>query len=292
MDFISNNNKAMIWGLLQDSNIFEGIENEKYNLIQKTFEDTISEIHKNNNGVPLLEKNKMAMNELIININKNKNKNKNKITSRNENPLEMIYTATDLQNHRTNELTIKLKEQQDSMNLLMNPEKPQDVNFSDTSLGDDKPIGDEMDRLIAERMSSRERELELPPVTKEAEKWLNTNANNNNNNNSIPLDKPIDDRVSLSSSTTQSQLIDNKKVSFHENILDNNRQTIENKQNTTTSIFSKLKRKQNITSTDSVLQSTNDMNIEYTLKIIKENQEQLKNTCNQILELLQHKKIA
>ena len=31
------------------------------------------------------------------------------------------------------------------------------------------------------------------------------------------------------------------------------------------------------------------MNIEYTLKIIKENQEQLKNTCNQILELLQHK---
>ncbi len=177
MDFISNNNKAMIWGLLQDSNIFEGIENEKYNLIQKTFEDTISEIHKNNNGVPLLEKNKMAMNELIININKNKNK----ITSRNENPLEMIYTATDLQNHRTNELTIKLKEQQDSMNLLMNPEKPQDVNFSDTSLGDDKPIGDEMDRLIAERMSSRERELELPPVTKEAEKWLNTNANNNNN---------------------------------------------------------------------------------------------------------------
>jgi len=282
----------MIWGLLQDSNIFEGIENEKYNLIQKTFEDTISEIHKNNNGVPLLEKNKMAMNELIININKNKNKNKNKITSRNENPLEMIYTATDLQNHRTNELTIKLKEQQDSMNLLMNPEKPQDVNFSDTSLGDDKPIGDEMDRLIAERMSSRERELELPPVTKEAEKWLNTNANNNNNNNSIPLDKPIDDRVSLSSSTTQSQLIDNKKVSFHENILDNNRQTIENKQNTTTSIFSKLKRKQNITSTDSVLQSTNDMNIEYTLKIIKENQEQLKNTCNQILELLQHKKIA
>ena len=244
MDFISNNNKAMIWGLLQDSNIFEGIENEKYNLIQKTFEDTISEIHKNNNGVPLLEKNKMAMNELIININKNKNK----ITSRNENPLEMIYTATDLQNHRTNELTIKLKEQQDSMNLLMNPEKPQDVNFSDTSLGDDKPIGDEMDRLIAERMSSRERELELPPVTKEAEKWLNTNANNNNNNNnnnnSIPLDKPIDGPVSLSSSTTQSQLIDNKKVSFHENILDNNRQTMENKQNTTTSIFSKLKRKQ------------------------------------------------
>ena len=272
MDFISNNNKAMIWGLLQDSNIFEGIENEKYNLIQKTFEDTISEIHKNHNSVPLLEKNKMAMNELITNINRKKT------TSRNEKPLEMIYTATDLQNQRTSELTIKLKEQQNSMNSLMNPEKPKDVNFSDTSLGDDKPIGDEMDRLIAERMSSRERELELPPMTKEAEQWLNTNTNTN-----TTLDESINVPVSLSPSTTQSQLMNNKKVSFHENKLDNNTPNTP-----TTGIFSKLKRKTDITTST----STNTMNVEFTLKIIKENQEQLKNTCNQILELLQHKNIA
>ena len=56
MDFISNNNKAMIWGLLQDSKIFEGIGNEKYNLIQKTFEETIHEIHRSGTNIPLLEK--------------------------------------------------------------------------------------------------------------------------------------------------------------------------------------------------------------------------------------------
>jgi hypothetical protein len=77
--------------------------------------------------------------------------------------------------------------------------------------------------------------------------------------------------------------MNNKKVSFHENKLDNNTPNTP-----TTGIFSKLKRKTDITTST----STNTMNVEFTLKIIKENQEQLKNTCNQILELLQHKNIA
>lgn len=193
MDFISNNNKAMIWGLLQDSNIFEGIGNEKYNLIQKTFEETIHEIHRSGTNIPLLEKNKMAMNELITKINKERNNNRpnnsniNSNNNHSEKPLEMIYTASDLQNQRANEMSLKLKEQQDSMNTLMNPSKPKDVNFSDTSLADDKPIGEEMDKLIAERMASRERELEVPPITKETEQWLNTNKDTASTTNSTSI---------------------------------------------------------------------------------------------------------
>ena len=170
MEFISNKNKAMIWGLLQDSNIFEGIENEKYNKIQHTFEETINAIHRSNVNAPLLDKNKMAMNELLGKINNEKNRQvKVKVKDIPEKPMEMIYRSSDLQNKRASELTIKLKEQQDSMTSLLNPAKPVDVNFSDNSVDEDKPIGDEMDRLISERLASRERELEIPSMTKEAE---------------------------------------------------------------------------------------------------------------------------
>ena len=290
MDFISNNNKAMIWGLLQDSKIFEGIGNEKYNLIQKTFEETIHEIHRSGTNIPLLEKNKMAMNELITKINKERNNNRpnnSNINSNNNNhsekPLEMIYTASDLQNQRANEMSLKLKEQQDSMNTLMNPSKPKDVNFSDTSLADDKPIGEEMDKLIAERMASRERELEVPPITKETEQWLNTNkdtaSTTNSTSTSIHRESIPEKKVSFDSTTP----MDNMLLKAVTNTPDINTNTSIN--TSTNSIFSKLKRK-----TDNIV--TDNSNIVDELKIIKETQEQLKNTCNQILEILQNKNIA
>ncbi len=47
-DFVNNSNKGMLWGLLQESNIFDGIENEKFTKIQEIFEDTIRSIHINN----------------------------------------------------------------------------------------------------------------------------------------------------------------------------------------------------------------------------------------------------
>ena len=293
MDFISNNNKAMVWGLLQDSNAFEGIENEKYNLIQKTFEETIHQIHRSGTNIPLLEKNKMAMNELITKINKERNNNRPNNNSNNNNhiekPLEMIYTASDLQNQRANEMSLKLKEQQDSMNTLMNPTKPKDVNFSDTSLGDDKPIGDEMDKLIAERMASRERELEVPPITKETEQWLNTNT----------------DTVSISKEPVLEKKVSFDSIPILDTIGDNQVTNILPKSATKTivdSIFSKLKRKNdnkdnkdsnNTTRNDSnTMSAGNNSNIVDELKIIRETQEQLKNTCNQILEILQNKNIA
>ena len=58
MEFISNNNKGLIWGLLQESNIFDGIENENFARIQTLFEDTISNVHRSNTNLSLLEKNR------------------------------------------------------------------------------------------------------------------------------------------------------------------------------------------------------------------------------------------
>ena len=167
MEFISNNNKGLIWGLLQESNIFDGIENENFARIQTLFEDTISNVHRSNTNLSLLEKNKLTMNTLIKKINDEKSKPKKSI--------QMVYRAEDIQNKREQEFNVKLKEQQDNLNKMINPTKPKAMSFSDETSNEDKPIGDDMDRLIAERLATRERELEIPQITKETEQWLNNN---------------------------------------------------------------------------------------------------------------------
>ena len=172
MNFTSTDNKGMLWSLLQESNIFVGIENEKFANIQSLFEDTIKNIHLNNTSASLLEKNKLTVETMILKINNEKSKPKKTI--------QVVYKAEDFQNKRTEDFNMKLKRQQESMNSLMNPTKPKEVTFSDEVDADDKPIGDEMDRLIAERLASRERELEIPSMTKETEAWLNTTNTSTN----------------------------------------------------------------------------------------------------------------
>ena len=44
-NFTSSENKGMIWSLLQESNIFVGIENDKFTNIQSIFENTIKNKH-------------------------------------------------------------------------------------------------------------------------------------------------------------------------------------------------------------------------------------------------------
>ena len=281
-DFVNNSNKGMLWGLLQESNIFDGIENEKFTKIQEIFEDTIRSIHINNTKLSLLEKNKLTVETLISKINEDKKKTPKTI--------QVIYKAEDLQTKRTEEFNIKLKQQQDSMNSMMNVSKPKEVSFSDETDGDDKPIGDEMDRLIAERLASRERELEIPSMTKETEEWLN-NSNNSKNSVEVKYEKKVSFNKFTENNTTNTL--------YNSNISD-----IDNtKQN---SIFNKLKRKTNeiqtnipdtiiipdtITIPDTIHTDQERItNIEYEIKSIKENQEKILTVCSKILSILDENK--
>ena len=172
-DYISNDNKGMLWGILQENNIFSNINNDKFNNIQTIFENTIQHIHKTNINIPLslMEINKITIENLITEINKEKNKQS--VPSN----IQVIYKSEDLQKQRESNFNLKLKEQQDSLNTLMNPKIPQEPNFNDVNTHEDRPIGSEMDKLIAERMANRERELEVPKMSKEAENWVNNSQN-------------------------------------------------------------------------------------------------------------------
>jgi hypothetical protein len=263
MEFISNNNKGMIWGLLQENNIFDGLETDKFDRIRTMFDDTIASININNKLMTLLEKNKLAMDILINKIKDEKTKPNNSI--------QMVYKAEDIQNRRNQDFNMKLKKQQNDMNLMMNPAKPKEVRFSDENSIDDKPIGDEMDRLIAERLATRERELEFPVITPETEQWLNNNheVKIHVDNKTVPLNE-------------------NKAIELYAETLKDN--VSEN------SIFNKLKRKIEVTTNREIQYETSTesnstlLHIEQEISILRENQDKIMNMCSQILEILQNNK--
>ena len=39
MDFLDKDNKALLWGILQENNAFNGLSNDKFSDIQKQFEN-------------------------------------------------------------------------------------------------------------------------------------------------------------------------------------------------------------------------------------------------------------
>ena len=207
-EYVSNDNKGLLWGILQESNIFHGIRSEKFSEIKSIFENTIHNIHSGNPRKSIMEKNKMTIEELINRINEVKKVNEPKI--------KVIYKAEDIQLERANELNSKLKKYQDDMGNIGNVKKPEEINFSDKDWNiDDKPIGDEMDRLISEKMASRERELEIPAVTSDAERWI-TNGREN---------------------------IEKKKVSFVKDNIDSSPQNNTSGDKVVDNIFNILKRK-------------------------------------------------
>ena len=83
-----------------------------------------------------------------------------------------------MKNEQSDKLNIAYNEQKTNLDMMINPKKPKDINFTDKPDSDiDTPIGDDMDRLIAERMKTREKELDIPNRSEEAKQWVNYNNN-------------------------------------------------------------------------------------------------------------------
>jgi hypothetical protein len=72
--------------------------------------------------------------------------------------LETIYRAEDVQKERQNAFQAEFKKKEEEMSSILKLKKPEEINFTDDVY--DKPIGGDMERLIAEALASRERELE------------------------------------------------------------------------------------------------------------------------------------
>ena len=290
-DFTKNENKSIIWGLLQEGGIFNDIPNNYFDNIKRLFESSILSMKsefdiffdKNDEGDDdydkkasemIVNSNKAVIKKMINELGKFKKPRQQQQQQQQQSQLqeqqsqlqsqtqqvhhssqpisntlpisprygmtpessksidsrgigkkpkiEEIYRADDLQNHRMSELEVRLKEKQEEMDNMLNNKKPTSIDFSDNKLNDNKLASDEMEKLLAHALSSRQRELEQltmntdKDVSKNAEEWI-TGSNDpvaNALNASIAIKRSHD----IKRPTEQNSIISKKNVSFNEEI--------------------------------------------------------------------------
>ena len=297
--FVSNENKSILWGVLQENNIFQGIDDNNFKDVKKIFEDTIFK-KKNDYKESLIELNKETVAELIKDVNNYKQQSNSKIS--------MIYKAADFQNNRRDELNKKMKLQEDDMNKMLNPGVPGEISFSDENI--DKPLGDNIERAIADMQASRERELEKLPMDKiAAEKWINngnksenvkknvtfkqedhdnkgnqdnkdSEYNQDNQNSEYNQDNQINEYNQDNQSNKYNQ--DNQSSEYNQDNQINEFIKIKNEKETSFDIFSKLKKKSEF------IENKTPINGISNSELFKEILE-IKQTLKELKELIENK---
>ena len=295
MEYTSNDNKELLWGILQESNIFDGINHNDFNKIQNIFESTIHDINLKNPNKILMDKNKVTIEEMIMNINKEKSLyEKSKI--------QVVYKSEDLKQERLNDFNNKLHNYKKANEDLNSIKQPDDVNFIDDV--EDKPIGNEIDQLISERLASRERELDLLPVSDKAEQWINNGReintvkkvsfkeddthlinNNNNNNTSNQVTNILN---LLKKKTTE---VENKIIPSTNDSYTNLETEIETEIETETDIETNIETETETNTNSNISLCKNEYdNLLKEIKNVKIQQENIIDMCSKIMELIQYNK--
>jgi hypothetical protein len=190
----SAQNKELLWATLQESGAFAGLTRDQFQPVQAAFDRSVQQAAaKSGAAVSLSDANKHIIREFVQVLRTFQSNNNNNINNNNpamkKKKVELIYRAEDIQNERVGEFDRQLREKQAEMDSFLTLKKPVDVSFADA---EDKPIGDEMTRLIAQELAARERELvQLKPEDiKKAQQWIGTNTANTNTSTN-PIKKTV-----------------------------------------------------------------------------------------------------
>jgi hypothetical protein len=139
--------------------------------------------------------------------------------------IEEIYRADDLQKGRMTEIEIRLKEKQEEMDKMLNNKKPTDIDFTDkkSGLNDTKLASSDMERLLAEALSSRQQELDQVKLNNEqqtmgnninAEEWIKGTPTKPGSTNK-EVKRPVEN-ANKQSLSQEVQDIQKKSVTFND----------------------------------------------------------------------------
>ena len=164
MSFSGQDNKRLLWGLMADNNVFAGIPDTKVEEVKSLFEQEITKVTTAQGS--LLEKNK----HILASMNTKLNFLRVSAASQESGS---AVTNKDLAQERQEAMNSKLQNKQEEFNKLISSDKPKDIDFSDQP--DEKPIGAEMDSLLASMMERRKSQLNQVISSQDpeaAEKWI------------------------------------------------------------------------------------------------------------------------
>jgi len=224
MDFLGNENKFLLWSVLQESDVFQNIPNNRFDDIRATFDKVLNNYNqKCDSSSSSIKQDMVSMNKEVIPILLNKfnaisNSQLSMSNGASQKNLEVVYRAEDndriedIHKRRAEDFNNKIQEQQTNMNELLQPKKPKEVSFADTN--DDKPLGGDMDRLIQDMLTSRERELETIVATQseiyDAKKWIGTSETTEKERPII--EKPIIEKPIIEKPIIEKPIIDNENI--------------------------------------------------------------------------------
>lgn len=196
--FISNDNKALLWNVLQKNKKFDGVDNKAFPIIVKEFEKQLDEcLHSNSfSSMNLIDQNKYFLNKFdrFLSNYKIKNTISNKIENK-------IVSDESKQNIFEQRLREKQKEFE---NLINNP-KPPTIDFSDEAKNNTQDISNN----ISERYYDNNNEAKISQNIQILEEKIA-----NQDKVIILLTKQLEEVKNKLNS-----LIDNK---FDKNVTDNN----------------------------------------------------------------------
>lgn len=204
-EFNSTKNKGTLWTLMYENGLFDGIESKYVNNVKNDFEKKISQISLNISQVDNLTiLNKQVISDMMNNILKYKNidsslQSQTKLQTQ---PPPLI-TSTEITEQRQKVFNNILQTKKNEFDSMMNKNIPNKIDFSDVP---DKPIGSEMDKILAETIAWREKQLNVVLETqdkKEASTWINRDQDNDNKNKVHPTKN-----ITIGQSTT----LDNKNI--------------------------------------------------------------------------------
>jgi len=185
--FISNQNKGMLWKLLCDNGTFNNIPDNKSAVVKIEFDRKVSMIGETIlNTDKLVDLNKRTISEMVQNVSKYANEmganamgaNGMGANAMGANAIMPNYSASDISQQRQKVFENELKQKQNEFDKINNKPIPNKIDFSDKP---DTPLGSEIDKILSEQIAIREKQLNMVLETQDktaASKWLQNGKEN------------------------------------------------------------------------------------------------------------------
>lgn len=207
MTFNSIANKGFLWNLMYKNGIFNQLSPDYVNKVKDIFEDVVAFVDDNNLHSSLNEKNKktlIIMTERIIKMCNGTSfvGDANRDIDNNSLNIEHKDTSTHRSETRIKQLEERFKIQKQDMSNTLNAQHPQSIDFSDPPTPDNV---ENMDGLLTQELSRREREHTILHPRDDAntinENGGQNNTNNTNATNNVVSNEEIINRISTIETT-------------------------------------------------------------------------------------------
>jgi hypothetical protein len=211
--FISQDNKRILWEIMIENNLFNGIPDKYSTNVKGDFENILQQMSGN---IPpnstILEINKNVIRQMIEEIKKYSSLSQQ---GQKQQQQGMPITSADAQTRKQAQFQIGLQTKQEEFNRLIQPVKPVTIDFTDKI--DDEPIGSDMEIRLAQTIAWREEQLSQvldKQDSSKASEWINNGKKVINSVSNTTQHIKIGGETKLD----DNNIINVKKVSFNDAI--------------------------------------------------------------------------